>query len=191
MGKAWKVIKGIFWIAITFAAMFMLFTSLNLFGFQMFVVKSGSMEPNINISSVVFDHREANYYVGDVITYRLANSKETVTHRIVEVTDNSNTTVYKVKGDANETPDFSPVFKEDVVGKVLFSVPYLGRLIMFIRTLPGLTIFIIIPAMIIIADEMSNIKNEAARIKKAKDKAVVEPEKLKEENLEKLKKQGR
>lgn len=170
MVKAFKIIKVIFWAAITFAAVFIIFTSLNLFGYQMFVVKSGSMEPKIHTGSVVIGHKEDNYKVGDVITFKGSNSKDTVTHRIVEVDNNANGTTYQVKGDANETPDPSLVMGNNIVGKVKFTIPYLGYLIAFIRTIPGLIIFIIIPAIIIIAEEMGNIKTEIKKIREEKEK---------------------
>lgn len=170
MVKAFKIIKGIFWVALTFAAIFIIFTSLNLFGYQMFVVKSGSMEPRIHTGSVVIDHKEDKYTADEVITFKVTNSKDTITHRIVEVDNNANGTTYQVKGDANETPDPSLVMGNNIVGKVKFTIPYLGYLIAFIRTIPGLIIFIIIPAMIIIAEEMGNIKTEIKKIREEKEK---------------------
>jgi len=176
--KVWKAIKGIFWVAIIFAAVFIIFTSLNLFGYQMFVVKSGSMEPKIHTGSVVIDHKASNYEVGNVITFKIPESKDTVTHRIVAINADTTGTTYQVKGDANNSPDPDLVPQANVVGKVNFTIPFLGYLIAFIRTLPGLIIFILIPALIIIAEEMGNIKTEVANIKAAKKKVVEEVEKI-------------
>ena len=188
MKKAWAIIKGIFWVAITFAAVFIIFTSLNLFGYQMFVVKSGSMEPKIHTGSVVVDNKTDNYKKGDIITFKVSGSKDTVTHRIIAVKTENNQTSYQVKGDANDTADPDPVLKDNVVGEVRFSIPFLGYLIAFIRTLPGLILFIIIPSLIIIAEEMSNIKAEIAKIRKAKKKVAKEVKKIEEEIVNEEKK---
>jgi signal peptidase len=177
MHKAWKIIKTVFWVAVIVGSLFVIFSSLDLFGYRMYVVKSGSMEPKIHTGSVVIDHKANNYNLKDVITFKVQNSKDTVTHRIYKINADKS---FTVKGDANKTADPDPVQKTNVVGKVLFSIPFLGYFIAFLRTLPGLIIFIIAPAVIIISDEIANIKSEAARIVNARKKVVKEVEKIEE-----------
>jgi signal peptidase len=145
----------------------------------MFIVKSGSMEPKIHTGSVVIDHTATNYKLKDVITFKIPNSKDTVTHRIVQISSKNGVTSYRVKGDANPTPDPGPVLKTNVIGRVLFSIPGLGYIIAFIRTLPGLIIFIAIPGIIIISDEVANIKDEVRKMR-GKDKSKEIDKKLAE-----------
>lgn len=165
-------------IVIVFS-LIVIFSSLDIFGHRMYAVKSGSMEPKIPTGSLVFDEKSSGYKVGDVITFRIPNNKDTVTHRIVQIkTDLKNDTFYVVKGDANQASDPNPVPKDDVVGKVSHSVPYFGYLVSFVKTLPGLIIFIIIPATIIIYQELVNIKTEIAKIRATKRKVVEEVEKI-------------
>lgn len=93
------------------------------FGIRPFIVLSGSMEPELLTGSVVFiDTRAApeQIHVGDIITYRIENS--TVTHRVVAETPATVTT----KGDANQQADFSPVPRENILGRAVFDIPYLG-----------------------------------------------------------------
>lgn len=165
MSKVWKTIKNIFWIMAIFAALLIIASSFNLFGYQTYIVKSGSMEPAIKTGSIVVNQKADTYAVGDVITFE-SDSSSTVTHRIVKIDNQDGSINYIVKGDANQSVDQQGVSDQNVNGKVMFSVPYLGYLIAFMRTLPGLFIFIIIPALIIISDEMSNIKAELAKIVK-------------------------
>lgn len=176
MGKFLKIVKGFILAAMLLATIFIVFTSLNLFGLQMFVVKSGSMEPKIHTGSVVIDHKTGNYGVSDVITFRVSGSTDTVTHRVVAVKEDSAGTTYQVKGDANNSPDPDAVPKANVVGKVKFSIPLVGYLVAFIKTLPGLILFVIIPATIIIYQELTNIKEEIKKIKAA-EKEVAREEK--------------
>jgi signal peptidase len=129
------------------------------------------MEPRIHTGSIVVDHVSSDYKLKDIITFKITGSKDTVTHRIVKVNQKAGGVSYQVKGDANPTPDPDPVLKTNVVGKVFFSIPFLGFLIAFIRSIPGLIIFIAIPALIIISEEISNIKNEVKKIAN-KDKDV-------------------
>jgi len=164
MRKTWKIIKTIFYVAIIFGSIFIIVTSFNLFGFQAFVVKSGSMEPKIQTGSVVIDQTKTDYKSQDIITFKISDSQDTVTHRITKVNQDADVISYQVKGDANATPDPDPVLKTNVVGSVLFSIPFLGFLIAFIRTIPGLIIFIAIPALIIVSEEIGNVKTEVKKI---------------------------
>jgi signal peptidase len=74
------------------------------------------------------------------------------------------------------------VAESDVVGKYVFRVPYLGYLIGYIKTLPGLILIIVIPATIIVYEESRNIR-----------KAILEmrEKRKKEKNIDiKVKKKG-
>lgn len=101
------------------------------FGMKPYIVLSGSMEPNIKTGSMAYiDIRQDPYsmHTGDIITYQLNDSS--ITHRIIDET----VTTVITKGDANEEPDYSPVSRQDILGKFLFSIPYLGYLYSYIST---------------------------------------------------------
>ncbi|HET9722081.1 MAG TPA: signal peptidase I [Candidatus Saccharimonadales bacterium] len=176
-----KILKNTVLGLIIVFSLVIIASTLDIFGHRQFVVASGSMEPKIMTGSMVFDQKSSNYKIGDVITFKKAGSKDTVTHRIVSVkNDASGQTFYTVKGDANSSPDADPVAKSDVVGKVSFSIPYVGYLVNYIKTLPGLVIFIIIPATILIYQELVNIKSEIAGMRRTKRKIVQEAKKAEE-----------
>jgi signal peptidase len=131
------------------------------------------MEPDIKTGSLVLVMEQSDYRTGDVITYTVPGGDDTVTHRIVEKkTDMTNSIFYRVKGDANDAPDKELVSKSNVVGEVLFSIPLLGYLVAFIKTLPGLILFIVIPATIIVYQELVNIKAEIQKLRRAKNHAI-------------------
>jgi signal peptidase len=67
------------------------------------------------------------YKPGDVIMFSVCNVL--VTHRIVEVTPSG----FVTKGDANSVADPWMVSAGSVRGKLLFTVPYLGTIISFLR----------------------------------------------------------
>lgn len=179
MTKLYKVVNTIVLFAIIAFSLLIIASSLNLFGSRIFVVRSGSMEPAIKTGSIVISRASAEYVVGDAITFIKNGNPNTVTHRITEVKqDASGQTFYTVKGDANDSVDSEMVANNTVIGKVLFSVPLIGYLIAFIKTLPGLIMVIIVPATIIIYHEITNITTEVANIKAAKRKAQQEIEKI-------------
>jgi signal peptidase len=86
--------------------------------------------------------------------------------------------LYITKGDANNGEDLEPVSKKMIAGKVFFTVPFLGYGLAAIRNPIGFSLLIIVPAGIIIYDQVKVILAEMK--KKKKDN---EPEKL-ENNTE-------
>ena len=56
-----------------------------------------------------------------------------------------------------------------MIGKVISKIPYIGYPISFTRTLPGVIILIVIPATIIIYEEVGNIRKEWRKRKKVKN----------------------
>lgn len=92
------------------------------------VVLSGSMEPGIRTGGLVFtDTRRRDPQTGDIITYRLRDVR--ITHRVVR----REGTVLITKGDANEGEDPLPVEAEQVLGTVIFSIPFVGYLVTFMK----------------------------------------------------------
>lgn len=114
---------------------------LPLFGIRADVVLSGSMEPALRTGGIVFtDTGRRQPDIGDIITYEIKGS--CITHR-VEGKDGQR---FITRGDANETPDPEPVNPEQIVGTVVFSVPFLGYAAVFLQKE---TVFCLILAMIV------------------------------------------
>lgn len=139
-------------------------------GLRVFSVLSGSMEPEIHVGSMVFVKSQADYAEGDVVTVRAKTGEETVTHRIHKVikNDEEGVVLYELKGDANEEPDREQVNKNRVVGKVITSIPYVGRIVAFSQTQMGFMLLIVIPAVLIIYSEAMSIKKEVLKLLKNK-----------------------
>ncbi len=126
-----------------------------------FLTCSGkSMEPTITSADmiVVLPVNPEDLKVGAIIVYEYnghnwEERKVTITHRIVEITEDG----FKTKGDANDAIDDYPVKSQDIVGVVKFKIPYLGSFVRLTNTAPGFVLLIIIPATLIIAIEIKNI----------------------------------
>ncbi|MBQ8027605.1 MAG: signal peptidase I [Clostridia bacterium] len=121
--KIFNVIYNIF--AITITLVFLLTVGVMVTGTEVYAVATPSMEDQIPEGSIVFVHSADEYSRGEVITAALSNGN-TFTHRIISV-DKEAELIY-TKGDSNPSPDPLPTSLDDVVGKVVFSVPYLGFL---------------------------------------------------------------
>lgn len=111
-----------------------------LFGFQPLAVLSGSMEPTYHVGSIVFVKKAVPEEIaaGDVITFRLSGLDYPATHRVVTVDPDKR--VYVTKGDNNTSQDGEIPF-DSLIGRAsTFSVPLLGYVSRYIRTLPGILI---------------------------------------------------
>ena len=90
-------------------------------GISVDVVMSGSMEPTLKTGGIVFtDTAQTDPAVGDIITFRSAVGK--VSHRVVAKQKQG----YITKGDANKTEDVSLLKPEQIIGTVVFAVPFVG-----------------------------------------------------------------
>ncbi|MBN2094644.1 MAG: signal peptidase I [Candidatus Aenigmarchaeota archaeon] len=125
-------------------------------GIQFRTVVSGSMSPAINVGDVVAIARvnASDLKIGDIITFGSAGTY--TTHRIINVTPDG----FLTKGDANEDPDMEVTRPGSVEGIVIFCIPYLGHLGNFVRTPMGFALFIFIPGLLIILNELAKIKKE-------------------------------
>lgn len=154
---------------VVFFAFFIIFSKYPLFGrYKFYSVISGSMEPTLKIGSLVIVQKKDEYFINDIITFFLDNNKNTVTHRIQKVINENKNILFQVKGDANNAPDTSLVLKENVVGKVVYSIPLIGFPISFAKTQTGFIILVIIPATLLIYSEILTIKKETIKLIQAR-----------------------
>jgi len=108
------------------------------FGFQMYNIVSGSMEPTIPVGSLIYVKETDPQSVeeNDVIAYYHVGSSDTVVaHRVIEV--NRDSCEFITKGDANESADLNPVTYEMVYGKVVLHIPALGTVSVLLTGVTG------------------------------------------------------
>ncbi len=103
-------------------------------GFEAYSIETGSMAPKIPQGSMVYVRRYQNfedYKVNDIVTFKDNSSGKSFTHRIIDI--NPVAESFTTKGDANTEPDLSPTEYVYAIGKVEFSVPYLGAVATFLK----------------------------------------------------------
>jgi len=114
---------------------------------------SSSMEPTLNIGDLLivqgvsdFDGVNAGLEDGDIIIFRKpANPHEFVVHRAVEKSQTSNGEPYlATKGDNNRSRDPWVITEDNIIGKVIWRIPLLGYIKIFLGTPVGMIITIIL-----------------------------------------------
>jgi signal peptidase len=126
---------------------------------ESYVVLSGSMEPTISTGDVVLvdDVDPADVEERDVITYLRDGADTPTTHRVVGINEEEGELSFVTKGDANEDPDAAPVAASEVMGRVVFTIPYIGYVIEFVNTPAGFISLVIVPFVLLLLSEMYSI----------------------------------
>lgn len=138
----------------------------------LYTIISPSMEPNINVYDVVVTKKVKDFSTvkeGDVITFVSTSTLGeglTVTHRVIEVVKTEDDIKFRTQGDNNPIADSSLASSKNVMGKVLFKIPWIGHIQFFLQSKGGWLFALLIPAMAIVIYDvfkvirLSNIKQK-------------------------------
>lgn len=137
--KIWNVVSSILVALVVLLAL--LLVGARVVGLQVFVVLSGSMEPTYRTGSLIYVKKVDPYTIqeGQPITFMM-NETTVATHRVVGIVpDEEDPTVirFRTKGDANDAEDGGLVHYKNVIGRPVFSIPYLGYVADYIQHPPG------------------------------------------------------
>lgn len=108
-----------------------------IFGYQMFHVISGSMEPAVNVGSLIYVHEGSPEEIKekDIIAFYGMPDGGIVTHRVVE--NNVVSGIFITKGDANDAEDPLPVTYDHYIGKVVRVIPQMGKVMAVMTSFYG------------------------------------------------------
>jgi signal peptidase len=120
------------------------------------VVAGGSMEPAIAIGSalVVEPVDPHSLAVGDVVSLRSGPAGAIFSHRIIRVVDRGGTVWVETKGDANATADPALTPASQIIGRASMTVPFAGRLIALLSSLPGIVFVVSLGLILLLAASM-------------------------------------
>lgn len=137
----------------------------SLFGFRIYRVISGSMQPALQIGDVIIVKKSTNYAERDIITY--SNGLTTITHRIIAINNDEVIT----KGDANEVDD-KPINKEQIVGKFFFRISNfsLFSIILSKNVIYLIMIFLLVLIFLLVIGDriIKNLRYQSNNVKKLK-----------------------
>jgi signal peptidase len=110
-------------------------SSTGLLGFYPTIVASGSMRPSMDVGdlAIVVETDKKDIVEGDIIQYW--NEGEMTLHRVVEIERTKEATYFITKGDANNIPDIVPVLPSQIKGKMLFTIPKIGWVSIYSKTI--------------------------------------------------------
>ncbi|PKM73087.1 MAG: signal peptidase I [Firmicutes bacterium HGW-Firmicutes-16] len=126
---------GVFgWVTVCVLSVAMVWFSVGVFPIFPSVVLTGSMEPKIMPGDIVLVEKISGerVNVGDVVMY-YSEDDINITHRIIEKNNESGVIQYVLKGDNNPSADQKSVSTEQIKGRVIGTIPELGKLTLYLR----------------------------------------------------------
>lgn len=173
--RIWDAVTWILAVVVVLTAV--LLVGVRVVGLTPYVVLSGSMEPTYPTGSLIYvksvDPEDVE--VGDPITFVLNEDLTVATHRVVEVNEEEGW--FRTKGDANDSPDGSPVLFENLVGVPQFCIPKLGYLTDYLTNPPGMYIgWSVVAVLLILLFTPELLKWAEKADKKAEEKKAAHEE---------------
>ena len=172
----------------------------SVFGYSIFRVSSGSMEPELMVGDIILDKTVDNpedLKVGDVITFKSSDYGDLlVTHKVIKAPYEENgKLMLQTKGIANEVED-KPISVDNVKGIMICKVDYLDTVYNVFLSPWGLLILIALIVIIFFDEIITIVKILTNNDKSVKDADNIneiidrlQAEKLKEQ-AEKVKEQS-
>lgn len=150
--KVWNIVSTVLVVLVVLLAVALV--GVRLVGIKTYAVVSGSMEPIYPTGSLLYVKSvdAGELQVGDAITF-MVDEDTVATHRIIEILpdeEDSSVLRFRTQGDANDTPDGTPVHYKNIIGKPVFSIPYLGYVAHFVQNPPGLYLTIGAAAILVV-----------------------------------------
>ena len=149
-------------------------------GYSSFRVLSGSMEPTIRTDSMIIVKKvpASQVAVGDVISFYSSDPAlggSVNTHRVVAVETLNGIRIFQTKGDANVVPDEYPVSGPDLIGVVVFSSYFMGRLVHLLSNPLVFIPVIMVPLLALLTLNMvKTVKLAKLAAKEEEEKQIME-----------------
>lgn len=136
--------------------------SQSFFGYNVYYVLTGSMEPEIMSGDIIFSKSvedASELKVGDVITYegRVGSVKDkSITHKIIEIRDENGELIFVTQGVANPAAD-PPITSEQIVSKMIGKSSFLGGIVSVVNSRYGFLLIIILPLAAFLTSEVVSL----------------------------------
>jgi len=90
--------------------------------------------------------------VGDIIVFHRLSDGELIVHRAIAERTVGNETYFTTKGDANYSQDPDETPQENVVGKVVMRIPWIGHLSLFMRDSSAIYVIMAIIIVLVVLE---------------------------------------
>ena len=152
----------------------MLIIGVTLTGYGVFTLAMGTSSPLVVVTSdsmlptferghllVLQSRAPEDINVGDVVVYNATwYDLAPVVHRVIARENISGEYLYTVKGDHNDDPDPFPITYDQIIGVVVYAIPWIGNITLFLQQPGVLPIIIVFLIILMIVPEFLPKKDE-------------------------------
>ena len=152
--KIWRIFINC--LTIVFGLLAIFFIGTRILGYKPYTVLSSSMNPAYKVGDLVFAKKVefSDVKVGDALVFK-TNGQVTVTHRVTKI--NTTDKSFITRGDANKIDDSKPVYYDNIVGVVKFSIPKLGYISIIVMKIGIIPVVMIMVAIILCYEVLKRI----------------------------------
>ena len=149
------------------------------------IVLTDSMYPEIESGDLIICHtvEAEDVQVKDVISFfdPAGNGTSIVTHRVIEIVEENGETLFRTRGDNNNTEDKLLVPSANLVGTYQTRIPGAGHIAMFMQSTTGLIVCVVLPIILLIGYDFIRRRIYEKNKKDNTDVLLAELEKLRAE----------
>ena len=136
---------------------------------EFLMVQGNSMLPTILPGSLVITKQADSYQIDDIVSFQQRDDigGKIIVHRIIDETDNG----FVIKGDNNPKKDYGLPTEDQIMGKVVFSTPYVGDAVNLFRN----PIFLIVAAGVVAVIQTQQTKKKKKKERLRKIRLGIDP----------------
>lgn len=138
-------------------------SNFKLFGLNVYYIATPSMEPDLKVGDVILSKNVKDYSkleIGDIISYNGEEGSyrgKLITHQIIDIKEENGKYIFITKG-TNENSTVDPDVREDqVVSKMLFEIPLIGKLVKLLANKFAFFFILIIPLAVMLVFEIIHL----------------------------------
>lgn len=149
-------------------------------GYKMYVIISGSMQPELDIGDIVVVKKinPEDLKKEDVISFR--KGQTIITHRIAEVQKTDESLKFVTKGDNNNTDDKDLVTTKEIEGLVVNKIQKLGKIVLMLRDKTLIIVIVLIYYIFLMYDQSIQERKNIRRMKRQEYEEKKRREKINE-----------
>ena len=149
------------------------------FGYKMYVIISGSMEPELYVGDIAVVKalkKDEKINKDDVISFR--QGQTVITHRVKEIINVNGIDKYKTKGDNNNSEDIILIDRNAIEGKMVGKIKSLGNTVLALKNTTLIIVIVLFYYIFLMCDQRKQNTKAIRKIKREEYEEQKKEEKI-------------